>query len=299
MESRRSRHSTRVAAAIAQENLSLIMSTVNAVDDTLNGQSSSELDDETDHHHQQATSKSLRSISSSLRSKTDVTTTTVNSMFNTKSISINHNNGVNSGNQVRVKLSSPSSGNHVRSKPPNLMSSSPESPLDSPLDPAVNTTTCEPVYTDIIKPKISLDKESMEDEAESGASSNGIISCSTGSEIMPKLTNNCLPLDEDDPSFTGPMYHAYQEWALRTYGDSAKTKTVTRKKYLRIVKILKGEENSSVENSKFRFWVKAKGFKLSSDLETSSDILLVPCNKVQVGTLSLASELSSLSPRAH
>src|SRR2546426_12371860 len=51
------------------------------------------------------------------------------------------------------------------------------------------------------------------------------------------------------------MYDAYQEWALKTYGDSAKTKTVTRKKYNRIMKILRGEESSSVENSKFRFWV--------------------------------------------
>jgi len=77
------------------------------------------------------------------------------------------------------------------------------------------------------------------------------------------------------------MDSAYQEWALRTYGDSARTKTVTRKKYQRIVKILRGEENSSVENSKFRFWVKAKGFKLSCEPD-ESDILLVPCNKVQV-----------------
>ncbi|XP_074605193.1 nucleolar protein 4 [Brevipalpus obovatus] len=83
------------------------------------------------------------------------------------------------------------------------------------------------------------------------------------------------------------MDTAYQEWALRTYGDSAKTKTVTRKKYQRIVKILRGEENSSVENSKFRFWVKAKGFKLSCEPD-ESDILLVPCNKVQATSNSLS-----------
>lgn len=88
------------------------------------------------------------------------------------------------------------------------------------------------------------------------------------------------------------MYEAYQEWASRTYGDSAKTKTVTKKKYNRIVKILKGEESSNVENSKFRFWVKAKGFKLGpvedgrhiKDIGISSkeQVLYVPSCKVAV-----------------
>lgn len=71
-----------------------------------------------------------------------------------------------------------------------------------------------------------------------------------------------------------------QEWALKTYGDSAKTKTVTHKKYSRIVKILRGEESSSMENSKFRFWVKAKGFRLElTDGDASSGILYVPASK--------------------
>ena len=91
------------------------------------------------------------------------------------------------------------------------------------------------------------------------------------------------------------LYDAYQTWAMKTYGDSAKTKTVTKKKYQRIVKILKGEESSSVENSKFRFWVKAKGFRLGPiddhDSSTGGDddddsldgqrheILYVACSK--------------------
>lgn len=58
------------------------------------------------------------------------------------------------------------------------------------------------------------------------------------------------------------MFDTFQTWALKTYGDSGKTKTVTRKKYERIVRILTGDEEPSTENSKFRFWVKAKGFKL-------------------------------------
>ncbi|XP_067856531.1 nucleolar protein 4-like b isoform X3 [Heptranchias perlo] len=58
------------------------------------------------------------------------------------------------------------------------------------------------------------------------------------------------------------MYRHFQDWCLRTYGDSGKTKTVTRKKYDRIVQLLSGAELSSVDNAKFKFWVKSKGFQL-------------------------------------
>ncbi|KAH8031800.1 hypothetical protein HPB51_020918 [Rhipicephalus microplus] len=95
------------------------------------------------------------------------------------------------------------------------------------------------------------------------------------------------------------MYEGFQAWALRTYGDSAKTKTVTRKKYQRILKILKGEEQTSAENSKFRFWVKAKGFKMglppghpqqsvhkaalaaAAAKNPPEQLLFVPCSKVK------------------
>ncbi|CAG2163268.1 unnamed protein product [Oppiella nova] len=87
------------------------------------------------------------------------------------------------------------------------------------------------------------------------------------------------------------MYDSYQVWALKTYGDSAKTKTVTKKKYNRILKILKGEEGTNVENSKFRFWVKAKGFRLGPQnlaaLELKSiaeQVLYVPCSKSTQGS---------------
>ena len=58
------------------------------------------------------------------------------------------------------------------------------------------------------------------------------------------------------------MLDAFQPWVLQAYGDSAKTKTITKKKYYRIVKTLRGEEINNAENSKFRFWVKAKGFHI-------------------------------------
>ncbi|KAH0539506.1 hypothetical protein KQX54_005237 [Cotesia glomerata] len=58
------------------------------------------------------------------------------------------------------------------------------------------------------------------------------------------------------------MYNAYQPWVIKTYGDLAKTKTITIKKYGRILRTLRGEEVNSAENSKFRFWVKSKGFHI-------------------------------------
>lgn len=56
------------------------------------------------------------------------------------------------------------------------------------------------------------------------------------------------------------MLAVYQPWVIQTYGDLAKTKTITIKKYARILRTLRGDEIVSADNSKFRFWVKAKGF---------------------------------------
>ncbi|XP_071447760.1 uncharacterized protein [Hetaerina americana] len=66
------------------------------------------------------------------------------------------------------------------------------------------------------------------------------------------------------------MFDNFQPWVVATYGDAAKTKTVTRRKYARILRTLRGESSggsgadgaNSAENSKFRFWVKAKGFRV-------------------------------------
>ena len=73
------------------------------------------------------------------------------------------------------------------------------------------------------------------------------------------------------------MYRIYNSWALKNYGDSGKTKTVTRNKYRRIVRILTGDDSSATDNAKFKFWVKAKGFCLSPVKATGGErILLVP-----------------------
>ncbi|XP_068093428.1 nucleolar protein 4 isoform X4 [Hyperolius riggenbachi] len=75
------------------------------------------------------------------------------------------------------------------------------------------------------------------------------------------------------------MYRHFQDWCLRTYGDSGKTKTVTRKKYERIVQLLNGSESSSTDNAKFKFWVKSKGFQLGDADEVNpgdKQVLYVP-----------------------
>ena len=89
------------------------------------------------------------------------------------------------------------------------------------------------------------------------------------------------------------MFVAFQDWCLRTYGDTAKTKTVTRRKYNKILQTLvQGDEENSNGvflhekgnnhiNAKFKFWVKSKGFQvrtLRDEKNGSSDraVLYVP-----------------------
>ncbi len=91
------------------------------------------------------------------------------------------------------------------------------------------------------------------------------------------------------------MFDNYTPWVMATYGDSAKTKTITTRKYARIVALLRslekdsssGGENtgggSSSEAAKFRLWVKSKGFHLGPpaghpdrDKPGSADLLYLP-----------------------
>uniref|UniRef100_A0A8C1P180 Nucleolar protein 4-like a n=1 Tax=Cyprinus carpio TaxID=7962 RepID=A0A8C1P180_CYPCA len=69
------------------------------------------------------------------------------------------------------------------------------------------------------------------------------------------------------------MFSEFQDWCLRTYGDSGKTKTVTRRKYNKIMQtLLQNEESDGVYvdnshiNAKFKFWVKSKGFQVGSNI---------------------------------
>ncbi|KAI9551655.1 hypothetical protein GHT06_021991 [Daphnia sinensis] len=62
------------------------------------------------------------------------------------------------------------------------------------------------------------------------------------------------------------MKDAFQPWVMQTYGDAAKTKTISRRKSERIARILRGEDRSNgADSSKFRFWVRAKGFRLGAN----------------------------------
>jgi len=89
------------------------------------------------------------------------------------------------------------------------------------------------------------------------------------------------------------MFGEFQDWCLRTYGDSGKTKTVTRRKYHKILQtLIQGDEENSNGvfmheksnshiNAKFKFWVKSKGFQvgtLQDSKNGSSDrpVLYVP-----------------------
>lgn len=95
------------------------------------------------------------------------------------------------------------------------------------------------------------------------------------------------------PGAGAEMFGEFQDWCLRTYGDSGKTKTVTRRKYSKILQtLLQGDEenNNGVFlhekgnnhiNAKFKFWVKSKGFQvgtLQDGKNGSSDtpVLYVP-----------------------
>uniref|UniRef100_A0A671LDY7 Nucleolar protein 4-like n=1 Tax=Sinocyclocheilus anshuiensis TaxID=1608454 RepID=A0A671LDY7_9TELE len=69
------------------------------------------------------------------------------------------------------------------------------------------------------------------------------------------------------------MFSEFQDWCLRTYGDSGKTKTVTRRKYNKIMQtLLQNEESDGVYvdnshiNAKFKFWVKSIGFQVGSNI---------------------------------
>ncbi|KAK2851967.1 hypothetical protein Q5P01_008243 [Channa striata] len=99
------------------------------------------------------------------------------------------------------------------------------------------------------------------------------------------------------------VFGEFQDWCLRTYGDSGKTKTVTRRKYNKILQtLLQGDEENSNGvflhdkgnshiNAKFKFWVKSKGFQvrtLQDGKNGSSDrpVLYVPVKAACVDAVS-------------
>lgn len=94
----------------------------------------------------------------------------------------------------------------------------------------------------------------------------------------------------------------FRDWCLRTYGDSAKTKTVTRSKYQRITEVLQGGGGTGAgsgpaagEKGKFQFWVRSKGFRLGSGREPKmGQVVYVP---VKTGSVSARAAAAGRSRR--
>uniref|UniRef100_A0A669DKU4 Nucleolar protein 4-like a n=2 Tax=Oreochromis niloticus TaxID=8128 RepID=A0A669DKU4_ORENI len=81
------------------------------------------------------------------------------------------------------------------------------------------------------------------------------------------------PKEKEIHPFKSVLYYEFQDWCLRTYGDSGKTKTVTRRKYNKIMQtLLQNDESDGVYvdnshiNAKFKFWVKSKGFQVGTNV---------------------------------
>uniref|UniRef100_A0A182VH58 Nucleolar protein 4 n=1 Tax=Anopheles merus TaxID=30066 RepID=A0A182VH58_ANOME len=98
------------------------------------------------------------------------------------------------------------------------------------------------------------EEEELKEEDETG--------CEEEDEGRIKSEQHVFPTDA--PSLqNAPGVGIFQPWVIRTYGDRAKTKTITLKKQARIIKTLRGLEMNNPDSSKFRFWVKTKGFTTS------------------------------------
>lgn len=262
---RSSRYGTRVAAALAQQNICDLVSYDEVA--TLAEEADDEEDERTYRYHLHHNSRSDKASSY----PTDFTTT-IKPIKSTK-----HSSSPNELQSNRKE--------HTKSSSTTIKSQS-------------NSTTITPVTlssssTEVVSIPVPTDNDNS------------------------KLTSTSIVFDENKSTSTtieSNLYSAYQTWALKTYGDSAKTKTVTRKKYQRIVRILRGEETTNVENSKFRFWVKAKGFKLRAnvnckktqqdeatindehvDEDEDENILLVPCTKTSTVSFSILNHVNNLT----
>ena len=142
------------------------------------------------------------------------------------------------------------------------------------------------------------DDDESEDDIDAPADDTGISSASpslSSAEPGPAVSNSSVPAHTvvHHPTATAIaistgaqaltmaaarqiMLDNYTPWVMGTYGDSAKTKTITTRKYARIVALLKAlekdastggtGESSGSEAAKFRLWVKSKGFHLGPPL---------------------------------
>ncbi|XP_045505441.1 nucleolar protein 4 isoform X2 [Colias croceus] len=104
-----------------------------------------------------------------------------------------------------------------------------------------------------------LTQEAIPEKTPKKPSKRKLTPSSSKNDKKNEQNNNKRPkIQTGDPKLD--LFSTYQPWVIQTYGDLAKTKTITLKKYSRILRTLRGEECNSSDSSKFRFWVKAKGF---------------------------------------
>ena len=83
----------------------------------------------------------------------------------------------------------------------------------------------------------------------------------------------------------------FQRWVEANYGENSRTKTITRAKYNKICMYLLGEPGVDTD-AKFRFWVKSKGFRITSSEDGQSyGMLFVP---VKVPHTRVSSDIVSL-----
>lgn len=69
--------------------------------------------------------------------------------------------------------------------------------------------------------------------------------------------------DQDQEYYEEQHRRWYAEWVRRQYdGPGCRAKIVGRVKYEQIVRAVRGELRRAADNSKFRFWVRAKGFRM-------------------------------------
>lgn len=122
---------------------------------------------------------------------------------------------------------------------------------------------------DLSVPVINSNEKFPSEESYKVTSTNDIVKIS---EVMFDEKNKDINTEDETcvseiglpvrMNIRASMFTSYQPWVIQTYGDLAKTKTITLRKYARIVRTLGGLERNCVENSKFRFWVRAKGFRV-------------------------------------
>lgn len=90
----------------------------------------------------------------------------------------------------------------------------------------------------------------------------------------------------------------YAEWVRRQYdGPGCRAKIVGRVKYEQIVLAVHGELQRVADNSKFRFWVRAKGFRMGRPVAGAAQVddaksLYVVDTRNRVGGLGVAARES-------